>query len=183
MRLPCPQNAQSSGFGRSMQGSDGRVSWGCHSSRWLRVQRPCLSGERLSEQREARHRQVSDRILDLIESGRWLPGSKIPSWDALAREFGCSEADVEGLIGTSRHERSADRTTWRNGYRARTLETRLGLLNLKAPKLRTGSYPGFSGTEEARREGSRRGDPRGLRHRCADSQSGRARPGRAHERD
>ena len=54
------------------------------------------------------------------------------------------EADVEGLIGAGRHERSADRTTWRNGYRDRTLETRLGPLNLKVPKLRTGSYfPGF----------------------------------------
>ena len=54
------------------------------------------------------------------------------------------EADVEGVVGASRHERSADRTTWRNGYRDRTLETRLGPLNLKVPKLRTGSYfPGF----------------------------------------
>ena len=54
------------------------------------------------------------------------------------------EADVEGLVGAGRHERSAERTTWRNGYRARTLETRLGPLSLKVPKLRTGSYfPGF----------------------------------------
>ena len=54
------------------------------------------------------------------------------------------EADVEGVVGASRHERSAERTTWRNGYRDRTLETRLGPLNLKVPKLRTGSYfPGF----------------------------------------
>ena len=54
------------------------------------------------------------------------------------------EADVEGLIGAGRHERSAERSTWRNGYRDRTLETRLGPLNLKVPKLRTGSYfPGF----------------------------------------
>ena len=54
------------------------------------------------------------------------------------------EADVEGLVGAGRHERSGDRTTWRNGYRDRTLETRLGPLSLKVPKLRTGSYfPGF----------------------------------------
>ena len=54
------------------------------------------------------------------------------------------EADVEGLIGAGRHERSAERSTWRNGYRDRTLETRLGPLNLRVPKLRTGSYfPGF----------------------------------------
>lgn len=54
------------------------------------------------------------------------------------------EADVEGLIGAGRWERNADRATWRNGYRERTLDTRLGTLNLKIPKLRTGSYlPGF----------------------------------------
>ena len=54
------------------------------------------------------------------------------------------EADVEGLVGAGRHERSVERTTWRNGYRDRTLETRLGPLSLKVPKLRTGSYfPGF----------------------------------------
>jgi len=54
------------------------------------------------------------------------------------------EADVEGLIGASRHERAENRTTWRNGYRERALDTRLGRLNLKVPKLRQGSYfPGF----------------------------------------
>ena len=50
------------------------------------------------------------------------------------------EADVEGLIGDGRHERAADRLNWRNGYRDRTLDTRLGSLNLKIPKLRAGSY-------------------------------------------
>jgi transposase-like protein len=54
------------------------------------------------------------------------------------------EADVEGLVGAARHERSGDRTTWRNGYRDRSLDTRLGTLNLKIPKLRTGAcFPGF----------------------------------------
>ena len=54
------------------------------------------------------------------------------------------EADVDGLVGAGRHERSGERTTWRNGYRDRSLDTRLGTLNLKIPKLRTGAYfPGF----------------------------------------
>jgi putative transposase len=54
------------------------------------------------------------------------------------------EADVESLIGAGRHERAENRTTWRNGYRERTLDTRLGTLNLKVPKLRQGSYfPSF----------------------------------------
>ncbi len=50
------------------------------------------------------------------------------------------ETDVEGLIGAGRHERSGDRTTYRNGYRDRALDTRLGTLQLRIPKLRQGSY-------------------------------------------
>src|ERR1700757_914380 len=50
------------------------------------------------------------------------------------------EADVEGLIGAGRHERTGDRLNYRNGYRDRTLDTRLGALSLRIPKLRQGSY-------------------------------------------
>lgn len=54
------------------------------------------------------------------------------------------KSDVDGLIGTGRHERSGERTTWRNGYRERALDARLGTLSLRVPKLRQGSYfPGF----------------------------------------
>ena len=54
------------------------------------------------------------------------------------------EADIEGLIGAGKYERNAERATWRNGYLERALDTRLGTLNLKVPKLRKGSYfPGF----------------------------------------
>ncbi|PTW40290.1 mutator family transposase [Rhodovulum kholense] len=35
------------------------------------------------------------------------------------------EADVDSLIGAGRDERCGERTTWRNGYRARALDTRL----------------------------------------------------------
>jgi putative transposase len=50
------------------------------------------------------------------------------------------ESDAEGLIGASRHERSPERLNYRNGYRDRTLGTRLGQLQLRVPKLRQGSY-------------------------------------------
>jgi putative transposase len=54
------------------------------------------------------------------------------------------ETDVEGVVGAGRHERTEGRTTWRNGYRDRALDTRLGTLDLRVPKLRQGSYfPGF----------------------------------------
>jgi transposase-like protein len=50
------------------------------------------------------------------------------------------ESDVGGLIGAGRHERSPERLNWRDGYRERTLDTRLGSLQLRIPKLRQGSY-------------------------------------------
>src|SRR5712672_261397 len=50
------------------------------------------------------------------------------------------EADVEGLIGAGRHERTGDRLNYRNGYRDRSLDTRPGSLQLRIPKLRQGSY-------------------------------------------
>jgi putative transposase len=54
------------------------------------------------------------------------------------------EMDVETLCGAGYGERSADRANSRNGYRERVWETRAGTIDLKLPKLRTGSYfPGF----------------------------------------
>src|ERR1700757_1859440 len=50
------------------------------------------------------------------------------------------ESDVEGMIGAGRYERSGERTTWRNGHSERTLDPRLGALQLRIPKLRQGSY-------------------------------------------
>ena len=44
------------------------------------------------------------------------------------------ETDVEGLIGAG--GMTGERTTYRNGYRDRTLDTRLGSLQLRIPKLR-----------------------------------------------
>ena len=54
------------------------------------------------------------------------------------------EADVEGLIGAGRYERTGERLNWRNGYRDRMLDTRLGPVQLRIPKLRQGScFPPF----------------------------------------
>ena len=54
------------------------------------------------------------------------------------------EMDVETLCGAAYGERSAERANSRNGYRERIWETRAGAVDLKLPKLRTGSYfPGF----------------------------------------
>jgi putative transposase len=50
------------------------------------------------------------------------------------------ETDVEGLIGAGRYERSGERSTWRSRYRDRMIDSRLGSLQLRIPKLRQGTY-------------------------------------------
>mgnify|MGYP000935031049 FL=1 len=50
------------------------------------------------------------------------------------------ELEADGLCKAGRHERSAERANYRNGYRDRTWETRAGTVELKIPKLRKGSY-------------------------------------------
>ena len=54
------------------------------------------------------------------------------------------EAEVAHKIGAERGQHSAERLTYRNGYREREWQTRLGEINLRIPRLRTGSYfPSF----------------------------------------
>jgi len=50
------------------------------------------------------------------------------------------ELEVEQQAGAARHERTPERKTYRNGYRERGWETRVGEINLRIPKLRSGSY-------------------------------------------
>jgi transposase-like protein len=54
------------------------------------------------------------------------------------------ELEVEGKTGAGYGEKSAERLAQRNGYRERLWETRAGTVELRIPKLRTGSYfPAF----------------------------------------
>jgi putative transposase len=54
------------------------------------------------------------------------------------------DSEVRDLCGADYGERSEDRKNTRNGYRDRALETRMGTVDLKIPKLREGSYlPSF----------------------------------------
>src|SRR5215203_4751553 len=50
------------------------------------------------------------------------------------------EAELTEVIGAAAHERTDARTAQRNGHRARTLTTTAGDLELRIPKLRTGSF-------------------------------------------
>ena len=50
------------------------------------------------------------------------------------------EAEAAAWIGAAPHERTPERVTWRNGYRDRGLTTAAGDLELRIPKLRSGSF-------------------------------------------
>ena len=49
-------------------------------------------------------------------------------------------ADVDVVCGAEWNARSAERTNYRNGYRHRPLDTRVGTVDVAIPKLRSGSY-------------------------------------------
>jgi putative transposase len=50
------------------------------------------------------------------------------------------EAQVSEALGAERHERSEQRQGYRNGYRARTLFTRVGPVTLQVPQTRNGEF-------------------------------------------
>lgn len=50
------------------------------------------------------------------------------------------EAQVAEMLGAKRHERSEERDGYRNGYRSRTLYTRVGPVTLQVPQTRDGNF-------------------------------------------
>jgi transposase-like protein len=63
------------------------------------------------------------------------------------------ELEVEQHLGAGRHERHAAREGYRNGYRERTWDTRVGTIPLRVPRVRDGSY--FPRLLEPRTRGER----------------------------
>src|SRR5660397_269708 len=49
-------------------------------------------------------------------------------------------ADADAVVGAQWGQPSAGRTTQRNGYRHRPLDTRAGTIDVAVPKLRSGTY-------------------------------------------
>src|ERR671936_2305437 len=69
----------------------------------------------------------------------------------LAQEL--MELELAEHVGAERHERSLERTGYRNGYRDRTWDTRVGTLELRVPRVRDGSF--FPSLLEPRRRAER----------------------------
>ena len=66
------------------------------------------------------------------------------------------ETEAAEVIGAARYERTATRTTERNGHRERTLSTQAGDVSLRIPKVRQGAF--FPVILEPRRRIDRRID-------------------------
>ncbi len=63
------------------------------------------------------------------------------------------EAEVSQQIGAEKYERSGERQTYRNGYREREWQTRVGEIALRIPRVREGNY--FPSFLEPRRRAER----------------------------
>ena len=71
--------------------------------------------------------------------------------------------DVENLVGAARYERNEARTTQRNGFRERNLETRLRHARSQDPEAAPGQlFPRLPGAAQDRRTGARRRRAGGL---------------------
>ena len=69
----------------------------------------------------------------------------------LAQEL--MELEVGEQLGAERHERTPERLGYRNGYRERPWDTRVGTIELKVPRVRDGSF--FPSLLEPRRRAER----------------------------
>ena len=64
------------------------------------------------------------------------------------------ELEAQQRCGAGLHERSSERSISCNGYRERELDTRIGAMQLRIPKLRSGSYfPSFLERRKASEQG------------------------------
>ena len=63
------------------------------------------------------------------------------------------ELEVSQHVGAEKHQRTPERTGYRNGYRDRPWETRVGTIELRVPRVRDGSF--FPSLLEPRRRAER----------------------------
>ena len=83
-----------------------------------------------------------DKSLEMVE---WMQGVLASEEDLLARilELGLQalmEAERDAYVGAEPFERTGLRRTHRNGYKPRTLTTRVGTLELRVPQTRDGRF-------------------------------------------
>src|SRR5690606_33726537 len=91
----------------------------------------------------AKERIDRDELADKLVEAAAKAEDPIRAMAEMITDFGM-EAEVTAKIGAEPHQRSEERTGYRNGHRERRWDTRLGSLKLKVPKVREGGYvPSF----------------------------------------
>jgi putative transposase len=91
-----------------------------------------MADEGMVALRDALGKILESEHADLLREGVALVVGEVMELEASAR------------AGAERYERSPDRASYRNGYRQREWDTRVGTIELAIPKLRSGSYlPSF----------------------------------------
>ena len=86
---------------------------------------------------------MTDNIMTLIDELRKSGLHEDLEFCKKAAEYLAQQAielEAEEVIGAKKYERTEARTNQRNGTRKRTLETRVGEIELEIPKLRKGTY-------------------------------------------
>ena len=85
---------------------------------------------------------AGDRMALLAEVGKAAAGGDVDFLRSAVKTMAeaLMELEVAAKLGADRHERTPDRSGYRNGHRAREWDTRAGTIELEIPKLRRGSY-------------------------------------------
>ena len=90
---------------------------------------------------------VVDNTMDALAWLRkQLDGDENDLLREMVREFAqrLMAAEVDVLAGAGWGEVSVERTNYRNGYRQRPFDTRVGTIELAIPKLRRATLPGLA---------------------------------------
>ena len=85
---------------------------------------------------------VDNNMDALVWLRKQLDGGENDLLREMVREFAqrLMAAEVDAVVGAGWGEPSPDRVNYRNGYRQRSFDTRVGTIELAIPKLRRGSY-------------------------------------------
>src|SRR5438128_12377648 len=94
-----------------------------------------------------------DDTVGPAQQGRAGRGPQLPARRRSVAAQELMDAEVTDLVDAEPHQRTAGRTTYRNGYRDRECDTRVGTLELQLPTLRQGTY--FPSLLEPRRRHER----------------------------
>ena len=97
--------------------------------------------------------EVRMALAELLRKAGAEPGLDVLREGVRVLAQALMEVEVEQHLGAGRHARTEERSGYRNGYRERSWDTRVGTVALRVPRVRDGSY--FPALLEPRTRGER----------------------------